>query len=152
MIAAEVTDSSEISVPQPEVSLLKILGEKAFYGCESLKNILLPEGLKTIGIECFKKSGIGEITLPANVREVGVGAFAQCGQLESVKLSKVLAELESRESSSEDGEDTLVEKVMDDVQLTFALKRIEARTFAHCGKLKSIEIPNGVEYIGDECF
>ena len=38
------------------------------------------------------------------------------------------------------------------IKLPSTLKRIEAETFSLCKNLKSIDIPNGVEYIGEECF
>ena len=38
------------------------------------------------------------------------------------------------------------------IRLPSTLKRIEAETFSLCEDLKRVEIPNGVEYIGKECF
>ena len=38
------------------------------------------------------------------------------------------------------------------VKLPSTLKRIECRTFAGCKNLKTVELPNGLEYIGKECF
>lgn len=38
------------------------------------------------------------------------------------------------------------------VKLPSTLKRLEAQTFSLCINLKSIDIPNSIEYIGEECF
>ena len=39
-----------------------------------------------------------------------------------------------------------------DVRFPSTLKKIEYRTFARCRNLKAIELPNGLEYLGKECF
>ena len=41
---------------------------------------------------------------------------------------------------------------IESVKLPSTLKRIEAETFTDCYNLKNIEISNGVEYLGKECF
>ena len=38
------------------------------------------------------------------------------------------------------------------ITLPSTLKRLEYQTFWYCKNLKRIEIPNGIEYIGEECF
>ena len=56
-------------------SQLKKIGGCAFCGCTRQKNIQFPDGLETIGIGCFRNSGIEDVVLPASVKEVGAGAF-----------------------------------------------------------------------------
>lgn len=55
-----------------------------------MKKIRLPEELEKIGGHCFSFSGLKEIVLPANVKEVGAYAFDNCKQLESVWLNENL--------------------------------------------------------------
>ena len=38
------------------------------------------------------------------------------------------------------------------IRIPSTLKRLEPETFWLCKNLKSVEIPNGVEYIGKDCF
>lgn len=44
------------------------------------------------------------------------------------------------------------ETAIESIKLPSTLKRLEYQTFYHCDNLKSVEIPNGVECIGKECF
>lgn len=48
--------------------------------------------------------------------------------------------------------DVFCETAIEFIALPSTLKRIEAKTFANCKNLKCVEIPNGVEYLGKECF
>lgn len=44
------------------------------------------------------------------------------------------------------------DSAIETINLPSTLKRIESMTFCECCGLKNIEIPDGVEYIGKECF
>ena len=41
---------------------------------------------------------------------------------------------------------------IESVRLPSTLKRIETKTFESCRSLRKVEIPNGGEYIGKDCF
>lgn len=60
-------------------STLKRIERRAFMGCESLKGVLLPEGLEYIGRRCFYSSCLEEIALPSSIKMVGFKAFQDCG-------------------------------------------------------------------------
>lgn len=83
---------------------MKKVDAEAFYCCMQLKNVLLNDGLETLGARKFiyREECEGEV-------------FFNC-ETESIKLLSTL-------------------------------KRIENRTFESCAHLKSVEIPNGVEYV-----
>ena len=42
--------------------------------------------------------------------------------------------------------------VIESIKFPSTLKRIESNTCYKCTNLQNVEIPNGVEYIGEECF
>ena len=44
------------------------------------------------------------------------------------------------------------ETAIESIRLPFTLRRVEAMTFAGCQNLKSVKVPEGVEYIGEQCF
>lgn len=104
---------------------LKSIGKNAFYCCERLKGVQFPDGLEKIGDLCFSYSGLAGLVLPAGVMEVGAGAFQNCKQLKRARL---------REGSSS------------------ALGRLKAETFAGCESLETVEAPDSVEQIEEDCF
>ena len=50
------------------------------------------------------------------------------------------------------GGGVFVESAIESIRLPPTLKRLELGIFNKCKHLKRIEIPNGVEYIGQACF
>lgn len=54
---------------------LKIIRSYAFYCCKSLKTLKLQDGLEKIGVRCFAESGLEELIFPESTREVGTEAF-----------------------------------------------------------------------------
>lgn len=67
---------------------LKEIRYGAFCGCESLKRVVLNEGLETLSdhysVEVFEDSKIEEITLPSTLRKIGSNAFKQCENLRTI--------------------------------------------------------------------
>lgn len=64
---------SEVVLP----STITRLGNHAFYGCDNLKKINLPEGLESIGTDALRKTSLKKITLPESLKRIDGGAFAQ---------------------------------------------------------------------------
>lgn len=48
-------------------STLKVIGDNAFMGCNNLKSILFPNGLKEIGLSAFSGSGLESVTMPPSM-------------------------------------------------------------------------------------
>ena len=53
-----------------------------------LTNITLPNSIETIGVEAFYGTPLTEIIIPDSATHIAVGAFRNCKNLKSVKLSK----------------------------------------------------------------
>ena len=59
------------------------------YAYPSAKGSLaIPSGVKTIGEYAFCGSGLTELSIPANVKNISKGAFYDCAELEEVSLEK----------------------------------------------------------------
>lgn len=114
----------------------------------------LPDRLEKIGAECVALSGLEELVLPESVREIGAGALSDCYQLRSVQLNEGLQKLGAKEviDGEEHEGEVFAGSAIESIGLPFTLRRIEARTFFDCRRLGRIEIPDGVEYIGEKCF
>lgn len=98
------------------------IGNSAFYGCNNLTSITLPEGLTSIGWSAFKGcSSLASIAIPESVTSIEGYAFSYCSMLTSITLSE-------------------------------GLTRIGDYAFYHCSGLPSITLPASVSSIGYGAF
>ena len=98
------------------------IGNRAFYECDSLKSIYIPDSVTSIGDRAFAYcEALTSIEIPDGVTSIGYGAFMYCESLTSIVIP--------------DG----VTSIRDDA-------------FWGCESLKSIHIPDGVTSIGDDAF
>ena len=59
----------------------------AFYGCNNLRSIILPEHIKTIGNQAFRGcNSLASIVIPEGVTHIGASAFDGCSSLTSVVI------------------------------------------------------------------
>lgn len=73
-----------------------------------------------IGAQCFGSSGLEELILPANVKEVCAKAFYWCTRLKNVQLNEGLQKI---------GEYVFACTAIKNITLPSTLKRIETETF-----------------------
>ena len=98
------------------------IGDKAFYGCNGLTSITIPNSVTSIGDEAFEGcSGLTSVTIPNSVTSIGDGAFCVCSGLTSVTIPN-------------------------------SVTSIGDNAFNGCWGLTSVTIPNSVTSIGDEAF
>ncbi len=122
-IGASAFEESKVSdITFTEGARLEVIGAYAFYKCENLKEIELPEGLKTIGGSAFSSSALRRIHIPRNVESLGAGAF-KGSSLQYVTFAE-------------------------DAKLT----EISGSAFEGCGLLTSVELPSGIKNIGGKAF
>lgn len=62
------------------------VGDWAFYCCNNLTTITLPNSLVSIGERAFMRTALTSITIPSNVTNIGVRAFSDCSGLTSVTI------------------------------------------------------------------
>ena len=148
---------------------LKKIGERAFWHCESLKNVTLPQGLQHIGRSAFEYSGITSINLGENIRYIDYDAFANCTSLLSMRI-----DMPDWENSFLDG--TPVEKIVfgpkvSNIRFKFMSERtslikvifeedenittplvIGEEAFYKCSNLKIPSLPHRLAKVGDCAF
>ena len=113
---ANTSNLSEIIIPEGVISI----GSDAFW-YSGLTSIVLPESLTTVGNTAFAGSSLTEITLPDSVGSIGESIFEDCRSLAGVNLSN-------------------------------GLTNIPSGTFAGCLSLTSIDIPDNITAIGRSAF
>ncbi len=66
---------------------VKAIGERAFYGCKSLKSVTIPEGMTEIGGFAFRGcTELRKVTVPESVKMIGRYAFADCKSLKNLTI------------------------------------------------------------------
>lgn len=64
-----------------------MIGDRAFYKCESLKRVVLPASVTSIGDDMFYGCGsLERIVLPASVTSIGNNVFFWCKSLISINI------------------------------------------------------------------
>lgn len=142
------------------------IGNEAFAGCALLTNVVLPDGLASVGAWAFDSSGLKSIRLPDSVVSLGEGAFSGCAALATVEggagLSEIGRRAFERAGLTAFAMSNSVERIgkwafygcrrLARVRLSERLERIEERTFFNCAALAAIQIPRRVNFIGEWAF
>ena len=68
---------------------VKMVGRSAFFGCENLENVVIPEGVDSIERSGFANcSNLREISIPESMTHLGEWAFSNCVNLNTITLPK----------------------------------------------------------------
>lgn len=108
------------------------------------KNVVIPNSVKKIGVDAFRKSSIVKITIPDTVTEIGLGAFDNCNNLTTVIMSNKLIKID----------DYAFVGCKNLINITFpkSLKVIGKSAFSSCESLEEVSLPNTVTSIGESAF
>lgn len=154
---------TSVTIPRTVTSF----GKTAFYYTSSLTTIDIPEGLTSIGNQCFAASGIESIEIPDGVTELPGAMFSGCTNLKSVILPKHLTTLNkgmfsgcrSLESISLPAELTIIPQncfggcwALNYIEFPTSLKYIYEDAFQDCRTLDNVNLPEGLELLGNEAF
>ena len=149
-------------------------GEEIFYSCDSLEEVLVEEGVKSIGYEmflnCFRLS---KLTLPVSLTSIGDYAFRNCYSLASIPLPGNLTSIGEyafyrdnngdyyynyRELYDENGYyqgyvyDTIPNLCPEQIVIPAKVKSIGRYAFYNMVGLKSVTLNEGLTSIGNYAF
>ena len=98
------------------------IGMAAFYGCNSLASITIPDSVTSIGMMAFYDcSSLASVTIGDSVTSIGMAAFYDCSSLSSITIPD-------------------------------SVTSIGDEAFYSCDSLTAITIPDSVTSIGDGAF
>ena len=123
----------------------KVIEKKAFFECNSLKSIIIPNSVTIIEewafLGCYS---LRSIDIPDSVTKMGVSAFSTCIPLKNAHIPDSVTSIGS---NAFEGCVSLKS-----INIPNSVTSIGMWTFYYCKSLKSINIPDSVTTIGDKAF
>ena len=148
----------------PRDGSVEIIGDGAFFGCEGLNTMIIPDGVKSIGKAAFYDcTGLSLISIPQSVTAIGEYAFFMCSNLASINVPDGVKEIGQYtfsgcsslrtvyigEAVETIGDYAFAEcKKMTEIIIPDTVEKIDAAAFFLCGKHKSITVPSSVKSLG----
>ena len=124
---------------------LTVIADEAYRGNEQIISLSVPANIKKIGCGAFENcAGLERMTIENGVACICKDAFAGCGALTEIVLPDSVRGIHAgafRNCVS-----------LEQVVLPQGIRSIDAECFAGCAKLRKIEIPADVAVIGDGAF
>lgn len=151
--------------PRQGVSFATDIG--AFSFCDSLKTVVLPDSLSTLGVSTFSFSGLERISIPNGIKIIPPNCFYFCVGLKDIRLPKELVLISSMAFHRYAGSSCLylppcMEEIgegafsdarrLPEVRLGEKVKVIHDRAFSGCVDLGMIVIPSPWTVLGNHVF
>ncbi|MBR6321169.1 MAG: leucine-rich repeat domain-containing protein [Prevotella sp.] len=130
---------TSVTIPNSVTSI----GNYAFYYCKGLTSITIPNSVTSIGDATFDScSGLTSVTIPNSVTSIGSVAFSGCSGLTSVTIPNSVTSIGDAVFGSCSGL----------TSVTFHCESIGSWLFSTTGSIKEITIGDEVTSIGDYAF
>lgn len=118
---------------------LKEIGDYAFFYCEDLEDLVLPDSVLAIGKDSFYMSGLHDVKLSANLKEIPSGCFAYTG----------LSKIEIPSSVKEIGGEAFARTYIDTIIIPEGVESIGWNVFDH---LSEIYLPSTLKEIASDFY
>lgn len=132
---------TSIAIPNFATSI----GTMAFFNCSALASVVIPGSVTRIGGHAFVNcENLASITIPGSVRSIGENAFEDCSKLTSLNIPNSVTSIGIWAFCGCSG--------LTSVTLSDNMTSIGNYLFKDCSGLASITIPNSVTSIGENAF
>ena len=143
--ALQNNSSAMVSLDLSGTTGLIEIPDEAFDSCNNLTNVIIPDGVTTIGYYAFSScSSLTSVTIPDSVTSIGYSAFSGCSSLTSVTIPDSVTTIGG---SAFDSCYSLASITIPDSVTT-----IGDSAFYNCNSLTKVTIPDSVTTIGDSAF
>ena len=124
---------------------VKSIGTLAFYGCKALEEVVFPEGLTSVGASAYEGcTSLKTVGFPEGDVEIGVEAFMGCAGLVDVGSLSHVTSIGSRAFSG-------CASLTNRLDLS-RIGNVNYRAFEGCAALAGVDLAENVESIGDGAF
>ena len=141
----------ESTIPESIVEL----DDFAFWGCEKMEKLVLPQSLRKIGFKaCYHLTALKELYIPANLTKLGWDNFHNCPNLEKIEVDEANPVYDSRKHCNAiiNTERNYLILGCKNTVIPDHIKSIDDEAFSKCIGLTQITIPESVQRIGKEAF
>ena len=137
------TSLSQIIIPFS----INFIGDFAFERCIALKQIVIPSSVKNIGNNSFEGCiSLVQISIPSSIISIGKYAFSKCTSLEQILFDNHSSLLIIDDYAFEGC------KALKEIRIPNSVTKIGKFAFDSCSSLRNIEIPISVEEVNGGAF
>ena len=139
------------SLKEVDFNNVREIGESAFLGCSGFESITIPDTVTHIGRGAFREAsydgvGLKEVNIGSGVTSIGAYAFLQCDFLEKVNFNEENNVIEIGPSAF------AYDVALQSIELPEGLEQMGQQVFYGCTSLTNVSIPDSLSILGYSCF